>query len=120
MARPDSLQWTLSPRAASAEIPRFHSANSSGESSARPARVLHDHGEVAPVGERRGRSLEQVGMRHQLEHQVALGERPQDLAGRRAEPAAHRPDAAETGRRHLRVEQPLGVGDGVARARCRR
>ena len=33
MARPDSLQCTLSPNDASAEIPRFHSANSSGESS---------------------------------------------------------------------------------------
>src|SRR3954447_4149935 len=61
----------------------------------RPAGVLDDHGEVAPVGQRRRRALELVGMRHELEHEITFVERAEDVAVGHAHAATHRPDAAE-------------------------
>src|SRR3954452_19928578 len=52
-------------------------------------------------------------MHHELEDQVALGERPQHLGTGDTHRAAHGADATESRRLHLLVEQPRGVGDRV-------
>ena len=70
IANPDSLQWTLSPSAASAEMPRFQSANSSGVSDRGQPACSTTTVRSAQVGQRRRRRLELVGVRHQLEHEI--------------------------------------------------
>src|SRR5436190_9558326 len=81
----------------------------------RPAGVLDDDREVVPVGQRRGGGFQLVGVRHQLEDEVALRERAEHLCARDPHAAAHRPDTPEARRFHLRVEQTLGVRDRISR-----
>ena len=75
--------------------------------------MFHHDGETVEVGQGRGRRLEHVGVRHELEDEVTIGERPQDVGARHPHRAAHRADPPEPGRLHLLVEQALGVGDRV-------
>ncbi len=61
-----------------------------------PAGVLDDHGEVAPVGERRRRRGELVGVDHELEDQISFLEGAQDVGvGDPAGLEAHRAHAAK-------------------------
>ena len=94
-------------------MPRAHSVTLLGLVRPRPSCVLHHDRQVAEVGQLRRRRLEEIGVHHQLEDQVAVGERAQHLGPGHAHLAAHRADAPEPRRLHLLVEHTLDVGDRV-------
>ena len=113
MARPESLQTTFSPSAASASMPCFQRVELLGGIRAGPTGVLHDDGQVAEAGELVGSGAEEVGVGHQLEGEAALLEcLEHGRIGDGMAQRSHGPHAAETGRGHLAIEQVHGVGHG--------
>ena len=84
MARPDSLQTTLSPSPASASMPACHSARSSSASE-RGQPVCSTTTTRSSWPARPAAAASQlVGVGHQLEHQAALLQRAEHVVGRAA------------------------------------
>ena len=108
MARPESLQWAWS-SAASAAHPRLPERVLAGSLERGQPVCSTTTVRSAQSPRVAAAALEQVGVRHQVEHEAALLECPQDLRGRRClrgrSPSCGRPGSVtrSSGRRAARV-----------------
>jgi len=78
--------------------------------------VLDHDDQIVEAGEPCCRQLEMIGMGHQLEHQVPLGQRTEHSGvGERSSECTHGSDPTEAWGSHLPVDQLDGLGRRVRR-----